>query len=401
MFEKLIDFTHNNKSKYEVPDLACYPTISLKEFTHFSVGPALLIVLFLSVFERRKNSRGSKWYSGRPGLLVPVNLLDGDEDRMAFAAAFGSTATNCLTLIQGHFIPPDCPMWFKIFYAMLAVIEMGVDYYPFFACLSKKHSVIDSLIGLAYSVLWFLVNLAHVFECSGDTTRWVFRGQPIVIQLPVLICLMYLISVFFSRILTTGLKFLVKIFTGREASGLTKFQVLHVKELLKGKNSSLPSLEQLERLNGSIWSLIRYRHDPTYRFSTRVTSTFTVALLCLYEFALMSFLTVDKTLDTIQNTFDTVDKSTLIQTFGAEILNQLDLLINTMRGESSTSRLIIFKLGLQQLVLTIKIKRLNIALGIKLIYCQNDKDKTIYAYFFSWLFRGQVQVTLNSREFTL
>ncbi|ESO83408.1 hypothetical protein LOTGIDRAFT_176959, partial [Lottia gigantea] len=113
----------------------------------------LFIILFLSIFERRRDPKRWKCLNGRPGLLVPVNLLDGDEDRMAYAAAFGSTATNCLTLIQGQFIPEDCPIWFKIPYAMLAVIEMGIDYYPLFACLSKKTSLIDSVIGLVYSVL--------------------------------------------------------------------------------------------------------------------------------------------------------------------------------------------------------------------------------------------------------
>ncbi|ESO90800.1 hypothetical protein LOTGIDRAFT_163685 [Lottia gigantea] len=287
---------------------------------------------------------------GLKQFLSPVNLLDGDEDRMAYAAAFGSTATNCLTLIQGQFIPEDCPIWFKIPYAMLAVIEMGIDYYPLFACLSKKTSLIDSVIGLVYSVLWFLVNLAHCFDCTNND-EWVFRGQPIVIQLPVLLCLLYLTAVFLSRLFNVVLHFVIKLFSGQfyvasqrkeneqmikaldsqNGPSLARYQVKHVKELFKGKWSALPTLDQLEELNGSVFSILKYRHDPTYRFSTRVTSTFSVALLCLYEFALISFLGVDKTLDILQYHFDQVDNNDIIKIFGEGILYQLDLLLTVVR----------------------------------------------------------------------
>ncbi|XP_046542385.1 stimulated by retinoic acid gene 6 protein-like [Haliotis rubra] len=297
-------------------DVSCRHTISLLDFTHFAVGPALFIILILSLLEKRRNPKRCRCCGDRPGLLVPVNLLDGDQDRFAYAAAFGSTATNCLILFGGDYIPDNSPMWSQVFLAMLAVTEMGIDYYPFFACLAKKTSFIWSLIGLAYSILWFLVNLAHVFECV-DASDWVFTGQPVVIQLPVLACLLYLVITFFIRVIVailTTIRSMTESYTHNTDS-----------TYLINDNKSVPRSADWST---GLWYVFNARQDPTFRYSPRITVTVTVALLCLYEFGLLSFLTIEKAIGVAKASLQNATVSSNIATvFGSGMYNQMKLLL--------------------------------------------------------------------------
>ncbi|XP_048253732.1 stimulated by retinoic acid gene 6 protein-like [Haliotis rufescens] len=325
-------------------DVSCQHTITLQDFTHFAVGPALFIIFILSLLEKRRNAKRCRCFGDRPGLLVPVNLLDGDEDRFAYAAAFGSTATSCLILFGGDYIPDNSPMWSQVFLAMMAVTEMGIDYYPFFACLAKKNSFVWSLIGLAYSILWFLVNLAHVFECV-DASDWVFTGQPVVIQLPVLACLLYLVITFLIRVIVailstlrsmtesythnTDATFLIKDKLQAPHQLMKYHQAKHVTELLKGKHSSLPPILTSADCGSGLWNVLNVRQDPTFRYSPRITVTVTVAMLCLYEFGLLSFLTIEKALGSAKASLQNATVSSSMATvFGPGMYNQMKLLLH-------------------------------------------------------------------------
>ncbi|XP_067651301.1 stimulated by retinoic acid gene 6 protein-like [Haliotis asinina] len=325
-------------------DVSCRHTISLLDFTHIAVGPALFIILILSLMEKRRNPKRCRCFGDRPGLLVPVNLLDGDEDRFAYAAAFGSTATNCLILFGGDYIPDNSPMWAQVFLAMMAVTEMGIDYYPFFACLAKKTSFIWSLIGLAYSIIWFLVNLGHVFECV-DASDWVFTGQPVVIQLPVLACLLYLVITFLIRVIVailstirsmtesyahnTDAAYLVNSNKIVRHQLMKHHQAKHVVELLKGKRSSLPPTLTSADWSTGLWHVFNVSQDPTFRYSPRITVTVTVAMLCLYEFGLLSFLTIEKVIGVAKATLHNTSVSSNFDTvFGSGMYNQMKLLLH-------------------------------------------------------------------------
>ncbi|XP_035663915.1 uncharacterized protein LOC118407545 [Branchiostoma floridae] len=48
----------------------CIRVLSLDEFIHLSLIPAFLIVLVLSLCQRRANAEPGSWCGGRPGLLV-------------------------------------------------------------------------------------------------------------------------------------------------------------------------------------------------------------------------------------------------------------------------------------------------------------------------------------------
>ncbi|XP_066264968.1 stimulated by retinoic acid gene 6 protein-like [Branchiostoma lanceolatum] len=171
----------------------CIRVLSLDDFIHLSLIPAFVIVLVLSLCQRRANAGPDSWCGGRPGLLVPANLLDDNRHRLAYACAFGATATSCLTLFGGSYCPPGTPGWLAVFYAIAKVAELGIDYYPFFACMSASCRLPGAAIGLLYSVIWLLFYLSHAAECLDNPNLWYFPGQPLVEQLPVLICLLILV----------------------------------------------------------------------------------------------------------------------------------------------------------------------------------------------------------------
>ncbi|XP_033755364.1 uncharacterized protein LOC117338215 [Pecten maximus] len=59
---------------------------------------AICLIGILSCFERRKDT--CRCFGGKLGCLIPVNLLDGDQDRLAYAAAFGCTTSTIITILM-------------------------------------------------------------------------------------------------------------------------------------------------------------------------------------------------------------------------------------------------------------------------------------------------------------
>ncbi|XP_068692474.1 stimulated by retinoic acid gene 6 protein-like [Montipora foliosa] len=183
----------------------CVEQMSQGYLTVLALIPAFLIILLLSCLNHRKRSLEVFGRTiSRPGLCIPVNLVDSYENRFAFACAFGATTTKCLVILLGEgfqeiFPPafnrwiesPEVPDYTGIVWKIVAMLTIGFSYYPLFACMATDYKITGFLIGVAYSALWLVITCARFYQCPSFRTE-VFPGDKLLSELPIVLCLAFL-----------------------------------------------------------------------------------------------------------------------------------------------------------------------------------------------------------------
>ncbi|KAK3600581.1 hypothetical protein CHS0354_020974 [Potamilus streckersoni] len=255
-----------------------------------NVTAAVFIITVLTCLEKRTGNSKCLCCCCSPGIVYPVNLVDGNVDRLAFAAAFGLTASKCFEFTRVSIITPNIPSWAYSLYVMVYVLGMGFSFYPFFLCLSTKRKILGSILGLIYSGTALAYMLYELIKCPIDDLLDSLKGK-ILYLLPQMLCLLYTSFVY----LHTFLKRVISLWKNKnETSEYTNIsrrklvqphQLEHVKLLLRGRRAitgagiSVPDVD-------NILKIYTYKRDPTFRYSLKIIVTFTVALICIYQGAL-------------------------------------------------------------------------------------------------------------------
>ncbi|XP_031559703.1 stimulated by retinoic acid gene 6 protein-like, partial [Actinia tenebrosa] len=136
------------------------------EITTFFILPSLMIIILFSILTKRNHDKKACGVFGRrPGLCIPINLVDSYENRIGYACAFGVTASKCLdillfgdyhTVFEGsmHILQMDNQgkaTWTTVLWNLMAMLIIGLAYYPMFLCLSTDYTLLGGIIGFVYT----------------------------------------------------------------------------------------------------------------------------------------------------------------------------------------------------------------------------------------------------------
>ncbi|XP_069480830.1 stimulated by retinoic acid gene 6 protein-like isoform X2 [Ambystoma mexicanum] len=262
----------------------CKDMIRMDLFVHFSLIPAVLITLLLSYLQRRAKHRhidDNLPLDQRFGIIEPANFGSSSRNRWSYGAACGAAATTVFLLfIKGYssYFPFTTPVWANVFVYLLSALEAGVDYYPFFACLSTRHKIIGSVLGFCYALSWFCVQVVYIFDCQINENTHFSK----LIPLPSLICCLFLMG-HFIQIFAKHLKGYCRAeFIDEEEPFLPRHQYNYVKNLLKARTDEATVAK-------SCFAKRIYQWDPNFRFPLRMIVTSLLCLICLYNFILVDF----------------------------------------------------------------------------------------------------------------
>ncbi|XP_053320525.1 stimulated by retinoic acid gene 6 protein-like [Spea bombifrons] len=260
-------------------------------FVHFSLIPAVLITLLLSYLQRR--ARHQKLIDKVPldkrfGIVVPVNFISSYTNRWSYGAACGATATTVFLLFfneYSNYFNFSAPPWAKALVYLLSSLEVGLDYYPFFACLSTNHRLIGSSLGFCYALSWFCVQVADIFECQKISTTSVIL---ILTPVPSLICCLFLMGKFLHMLVNV-----VKVFHRPDIQQENEEPLLPY-HLLCYVRHLLHPVPEIKSTRSSCINQKIYTWDPYFKFPTRMIVTVVLCLICLYNFVLVDLFVSPK-----------------------------------------------------------------------------------------------------------
>ncbi|XP_063311348.1 stimulated by retinoic acid gene 6 protein-like isoform X1 [Pelobates fuscus] len=257
-------------------NVTCKSYVDMDLFLHCSLVPSVLIILALSFLERRRNKTiiddRIQLLDRRFGFVIPLDLIGTFNNRWTFGFAFGAIANKVMSLFSDEYLPAGTPPWARALGLLAGALEVGLSYYPIFACLTSDNKIIGSITGFLYSLTWFIVMLVDIVLCPHGDMIGLY--EKVIFNWPSLLCFIFLLGRFVHMFIKS-----IGILMGSDISRdetlfLPEHQANHVKRLFRK-----PVEEQKSWFERKI-----YTWDPCFKFPSRMIGTTVLSLFCLYMF---------------------------------------------------------------------------------------------------------------------
>ncbi|XP_048208377.1 stimulated by retinoic acid gene 6 protein-like [Perognathus longimembris pacificus] len=264
-------------------NVTCTSSVDMELFLHYSLIPSLFIILVLSFFQKRAHHRqreDTSFLLGTHfGIIMPLDFVGTFSNRWSYGVAFGATANKVMFLFSEGYQPLRVPQWAQAFVLLIGGFEVGLSYFPFFACLSSKSQLASSVLGFSYSLIWFAVTILQISQCPHG--QFMGRYETLVFYWPSLLCLAFLLGRFLHMFIKA-----LRVHLGlepqmEERPMLEVHQAEHVKQLLR---KARPQESQRSWFQSRV-----YKWDPCFQFPSRMIGTIVLAFICLYLFIVIEF----------------------------------------------------------------------------------------------------------------
>ncbi|XP_034157051.2 stimulated by retinoic acid gene 6 protein-like [Pangasianodon hypophthalmus] len=248
--------------------------------------PSGFILLLLSFVERRRKmytfEKRFPCLSGRFGIVVPLDFTSSLENRWSYAFAFGAVTPLIFSLLFGFIepFPYTPPRYIKVFAYLVAALEVAIACKPFFVCLSTPHKMLGGVLGLLYTLAWFIAQLWDLIWCKDASKydkesllgfslqyEWLF-------EVPHLLSLGLLLFRFGFMIVKDVLIRLKK----HSEQEVKKHQYRYVQRLLRR-----PAEVSVQK---SWFQRKVYEWDPYFKFPNRIIVTVVLSFLGVYMIVL-------------------------------------------------------------------------------------------------------------------
>ncbi|XP_041435886.1 stimulated by retinoic acid gene 6 protein-like isoform X1 [Xenopus laevis] len=266
----------------EMGNTTCTKYVDMDLFLHCSLVPSILIILTLSFLERRVNRSklDDKLYllSGRFGIVIPIDLIGTFSNRWTFGFAFGAIANKVKSLFSEEYLPIGVPTWARALSLFIGAIEVGLSFYPIFACLTTENKLVGSITGFLYTLTWFIITTIDLVSCPDGAV--IGRYEKVIFYWPSLLCFIFLLIRFVYLFIKS-----IRIIMGAEdvidegKCFLSQHQAEHVKRLFR----------KPVQVKKSWFARKIYDWDPCFKFPSRMIGTTVLSLLCLYILVSIEF----------------------------------------------------------------------------------------------------------------
>lgn len=273
----------------------CNPIIRVDLFHISAAGVSVVVLVLLSFFVKRRWMWRS-WCSGAPGLLHPAGFLESDCHRGIAAAVFGVLVCSvCAVAIDSTPLPIGLhySKETKEYWKIAALLYYPALYYPLLACATVKNKV-GYLLGSLLSWLHSGVLIWQKVECP--LSREPYKYYSLLRSLPQLLCLGFLSVVYPVLLLRTGEKSRNSTLRWWQAD---EYYMDYLRVLLKKRPSKNSAGTDQSCISSKVRTLLRsYVYIPMegFRIPPKLTVSVTVALVTVYQVALLLVVDVVPTL---------------------------------------------------------------------------------------------------------
>lgn len=205
---------------------------------------------------------------------------------------------------------------------LIGALEVGLAYFPFFACLSTTFRAVGAALGILYSLCWIIVTVWDTFTCPNG--ELLGKYQKLIIQWPCILSLIFLLGRF-VYILVKVIRIHLQLEQDTEEL-MHLHQMQHVKKLLRKPPMQSEPLSWFQRKV--------YEWDPHFKFPNRLIGTAIISLIGLYTVTLADhsvsnviFGQIDRWKETLKNLSISCNET---ESFGA-IIPSLEEFIDISR----------------------------------------------------------------------
>uniref|UniRef100_A0A3P8S2F9 STRA6-like n=1 Tax=Amphiprion percula TaxID=161767 RepID=A0A3P8S2F9_AMPPE len=277
----------------------CQSGISVEFFLHLSLLPSVVIVGVLSFLQKRPQKfaidHRLAFLKGRFAIVVPLDTIGSLSNRWSYGFAYGAVSSSVLLLFSERYLLFDVPNWARAIVYLIGALEVGLAYFPFFACLSTPFRMVGAVLGILYSVGWIIVTVWDTFTCPDG--KILGRYQKIISQWPCILSFIFLLGRFLY-ILIKAVRIRLQLEPEDPEELNEQHQVQHVKRLLR-KTQSRP-LTWFERRV--------YDWDPYFKFPNRLIGTAIISLIGLYMMTLADYSLSDVAFDQVERWKNTLQQ---------------------------------------------------------------------------------------------
>uniref|UniRef100_A0A3P8N9L3 STRA6-like n=1 Tax=Astatotilapia calliptera TaxID=8154 RepID=A0A3P8N9L3_ASTCA len=265
-----------NLLEHEVsPDEDCHQRVSVELILHLSLIPAVLIAGVLSFLQKRAQRLAIDdrlpFLDRRFAIVVPLDTVGSLSNRWSYGFAFGAVSSSVLLLFSENYVPFTVPSWARAFLYLIGALEVGLVYFPFFACLSTPFRMTGAVHSLCMHILG--------------------KYQKVISQWPRMLSLIFLFGRFIY-ILVKAIRIRLHMEQEDSAELTERHQVQHVKRLLqKTPGHSMPLTWFQRRV---------YEWDPHFKYPSRIIGTVVISLIGLYTMTLADYSVSSSTFDKIE-----------------------------------------------------------------------------------------------------
>ncbi|XP_013391217.1 receptor for retinol uptake stra6 [Lingula anatina] len=255
------------------------------------------VILIIFSFTTKRTNLCTGLFQGRPGLITPMNYLESPKNRWAYTAAYGVLTIAVLNMILtgGNTNSVPEPSYIIQLKTILLVLLYGLLYYPVLAAVTVN-SILSYTIGWLHLCLIFGVQVAETVDCAlSQQGLAVLMGM----YIPSYACVLFLLINFpvqtyrlirYRRSKTSLLEngeFFLK--HNYEAKHVCKLFNKNKKQVCPESPVATDKLQKLRCRLKSLWAKLVYQRVEGYVYSTRIVTTFTVAVIVIYAVAVLIY----------------------------------------------------------------------------------------------------------------
>uniref|UniRef100_A0AAQ4RDH5 STRA6-like n=1 Tax=Gasterosteus aculeatus aculeatus TaxID=481459 RepID=A0AAQ4RDH5_GASAC len=243
--------------------------------------------MFVCVCVRRDHrlsiDRRLPFLEGRFGIVVPLDSIGTLSNRWSYGFAFGAVSSSVLLLFSESYILFPVPSWARAVVYLIGALEVGLVFFPFFACLSTPFRKTGAVLGILYSLSWIMVTVWDTFTCPDG--KILGKYQKLIVQWPCILSLVFLL--------------------GRFIYILVKAVRIHLQ--VEQEHSARQRTVTNAFLYGSKRrSWLRYEWDPYFKFPNRIIGTVVISLIGLYTMTLADYSLSNVAFDHVDRWKDTL-----------------------------------------------------------------------------------------------
>ena len=249
--------------------MTCVESYNYQFYYHLTLIPAFIFLVFHHYLDYRNRKRFS--------VVPPFQyLMDNDQKRMYYIFTFGALGNTFIRQLgSGNiiFINGGGVWYLQPLLSFILVIEIGLVYYPIFACFCSRYVLFSRSYGVIYMILLMVQDLFQILHL-GCQENDLMSGINLGMTAPGLI-FSFLVLLCFSKDIIYSIR--KRIFVEKYVKHIANDrQIFHVRNLFKKGNSLTKQEHQLPTPHQKyIWS-----NNPSFRYSSVLLG----AMLIIYHF---------------------------------------------------------------------------------------------------------------------